>query len=220
MSLRATILGCGPSYGVPRIGGIWGACDPGEPKNRRTRCSLLVEQFGESTDSTAVLVDTGPDVREQLLAANVGHSEAVGGEIALHGAASGWRWDLSYAFVSTTDHTSLNRGAVQTAAVDYALSTPRHVIAAGIGYSHDRWELDASARWQSGYRDFQAIGTGFLLREAEIRNYVTLNARAGFRLTDNVTLALVAQQFNTPRLYQAAGAPVERLLIGTLSARF
>lgn len=77
MSLRATILGCGPSYGVPRVGGIWGACDPGEPKNRRTRCSLLVEQLGEGTDSTAVLVDTGPDVREQLLAADVRRIDAV-----------------------------------------------------------------------------------------------------------------------------------------------
>ncbi|MBN8997016.1 MAG: MBL fold metallo-hydrolase [Rhizobiales bacterium] len=77
MSLRATILGCGPSYGVPRIGGIWGACDPNEPKNRRTRCSLIVEQFGESPDSTAILVDTGPDLREQLLAAEVRRIDAV-----------------------------------------------------------------------------------------------------------------------------------------------
>jgi len=75
--LRATILGCGPSYGVPRIGGIWGACDPSEPKNRRTRCSLLVEQFGEGPDSTAILVDTGPDLREQLLAAEVRRIDAV-----------------------------------------------------------------------------------------------------------------------------------------------
>lgn len=77
MRLRATILGCGPSYGVPRIGRIWGACDPSEPKNRRTRCSLLVEQFTEGPDSTAILVDTGPDVREQLLAADVRRIDAV-----------------------------------------------------------------------------------------------------------------------------------------------
>jgi phosphoribosyl 1,2-cyclic phosphate phosphodiesterase len=75
--LKATILGCGPSYGVPRIGGIWGACDPNEPKNRRTRCSLLVERVGEAIESTAVLVDTGPDVREQLLAADVRRIDAV-----------------------------------------------------------------------------------------------------------------------------------------------
>lgn len=60
--MKATILGCGSSGGVPRIGGHWGACDPSEPKNRRTRCSLLVER-----GKTAVLVDTSPDLREQLL---------------------------------------------------------------------------------------------------------------------------------------------------------
>lgn len=70
MSLRATILGCGSSGGVPRVGGDWGVCDPEDPRNRRTRCSLLVEKSGEG-GTTTVLVDTSPDLREQLLAANV-----------------------------------------------------------------------------------------------------------------------------------------------------
>lgn len=75
--IRATILGCGSSPGVPRIGNDWGACDPKEPKNRRTRCSLLIERFGASDAPTTVLVDTGPDIRTQLLAANVSHLDAV-----------------------------------------------------------------------------------------------------------------------------------------------
>lgn len=79
--LKVTILGCGSSGGVPRIGGgaansnspgDWGACDPSEPKNRRTRCSILVERGG-----TRVLVDTSPDLRTQLLAAGVGALDAV-----------------------------------------------------------------------------------------------------------------------------------------------
>lgn len=70
--LRVTILGCGTSSGVPRIGGDWGACDPAEPKNRRTRAAILVE-----SETTRILVDTGPDMREQLLAANVSHLDAV-----------------------------------------------------------------------------------------------------------------------------------------------
>lgn len=64
MALRFTILGCGTSSGVPRIGPDWGACDPGNSKNRRTRVSLLVE-----SDTTSLLVDTSPDLREQLIAA-------------------------------------------------------------------------------------------------------------------------------------------------------
>jgi phosphoribosyl 1,2-cyclic phosphate phosphodiesterase len=75
---RATALGCGSSPGVPRIGNDWGACDPTEPKNRRTRCSLLIERFDETNaEPTRVLVDTGPDVRSQLLAANVGRIDGV-----------------------------------------------------------------------------------------------------------------------------------------------
>ena len=74
--LRATILGCGSSAGVPRIGGDWGACDPAEPRNRRSRCSLLVERT-TATGTTRVLVDTSPDLRTQLLAAGVGLLDGV-----------------------------------------------------------------------------------------------------------------------------------------------
>lgn len=74
--LRATILGCGSSAGVPRIGGDWGACDPNEPKNRRMRCSLLVERIDEG-GATRALIDTTPDLRTQLLAAGVGLLDGV-----------------------------------------------------------------------------------------------------------------------------------------------
>lgn len=70
--MRARILGSGTSSGVPRIGNDWGACDPNEPKNRRTRASLLIEH-----DGSRVLVDTSPDMREQLLAADVAELDAV-----------------------------------------------------------------------------------------------------------------------------------------------
>ncbi len=75
--LTVTILGCGSSAGVPRLGGAdgsgdWGACDPANPKNRRRRCSLLLRR-----GDTAVLVDTSPDMREQLLAARVTKLDAV-----------------------------------------------------------------------------------------------------------------------------------------------
>jgi phosphoribosyl 1,2-cyclic phosphate phosphodiesterase len=66
MSYRATILGCGSSGGVPRIGTMWGACDPANPKNRRRRCSALIERIGKRRHTT-VLIDTSPDLREQLL---------------------------------------------------------------------------------------------------------------------------------------------------------
>ena len=73
---RYTILGCGSSAGVPRIGPDWGNCDPSEPKNRRRRCSMLVERVGEN-GTTRALIDTGPDLREQLLSANVSTLDGV-----------------------------------------------------------------------------------------------------------------------------------------------
>ena len=80
-ALDVTILGCGSSTGVPRIGGPdgagdWGACDPANPKNRRRRCSILVRQRGEG-GTTTVLVDTSPDLREQLLDAHCARLDGV-----------------------------------------------------------------------------------------------------------------------------------------------
>lgn len=76
MTYTFTILGCGSSGGVPRVGQGWGACDPDNPKNRRRRCSLLVERNG-TEGRTTVLIDTSPDLREQLLGANVAAIDAV-----------------------------------------------------------------------------------------------------------------------------------------------
>ena len=76
MMLKFTILGCGSSGGVPRPALGWGACDPNNPKNRRRRTSLLVERHG-SAGITRVLVDTSPDLREQLLDAEVDHLDGV-----------------------------------------------------------------------------------------------------------------------------------------------
>ena len=70
--MRVTILGCGSSVGVPTLSSGWGQCDPSNPKNRRRRTSLLVE-----TDGGNFLVDTSPDLREQLLAAGSPEIDAI-----------------------------------------------------------------------------------------------------------------------------------------------
>jgi phosphoribosyl 1,2-cyclic phosphate phosphodiesterase len=79
MTLKVRILGCGSSGGVPRLADgtpYWGTCDPTNPKNRRSRCSILVS--GQSQEGeTRLLVDTSPDMREQLLAAGIGRLDAV-----------------------------------------------------------------------------------------------------------------------------------------------
>ncbi len=75
--LRLTILGCGSSPGTPRITGDWGACDPANPKNRRTRAAALVERISSDGGRTTVVIDTGPDFRQQMLMAGVKHIDAV-----------------------------------------------------------------------------------------------------------------------------------------------
>ena len=70
--MKVCVLGCGTSSGVPRIGNDWGACDPSEPKNRRTRSAILIDSEGER-----LLVDCGPDMREQLLAEGSGWVDRV-----------------------------------------------------------------------------------------------------------------------------------------------
>ncbi|MCW1950191.1 MAG: MBL fold metallo-hydrolase [Octadecabacter sp.] len=76
MTTTLRILGCGSSGGVPRLGGHWGDCDPSNPKNIRKRCSLLVTRTS-SEGVTRVLIDTSPDLRQQLLDADVGALDAV-----------------------------------------------------------------------------------------------------------------------------------------------
>jgi phosphoribosyl 1,2-cyclic phosphate phosphodiesterase len=76
MTVTLTILGCGSSAGVPRPALGWGACDPANPKNRRRRCSLMAERVSEQ-GTTRVVIDTSPDLREQLIDADVDHIDAV-----------------------------------------------------------------------------------------------------------------------------------------------
>jgi len=80
-TLRVTILGCGSSGGVPRADGDWGACDPNEAKNRRSRCGLLLQKWsgaaGAPEQATSVLIDTPPELRQQLAAAGCARLDGV-----------------------------------------------------------------------------------------------------------------------------------------------
>jgi Metal-dependent hydrolases of the beta-lactamase superfamily I len=74
---RFTVLGCASSPGVPRINGDWGACNPDNPRNRRTRAAFLIEQIAPDGGRTTIVVDTGPDFREQMISAQVKRVDAV-----------------------------------------------------------------------------------------------------------------------------------------------
>lgn len=78
-ALEITILGCGSSGGVPRADGDWGACDPADPRNRRSRCSMLARRVSDDgpTPATTVLIDTSPDFQTQAVAARLERIDAV-----------------------------------------------------------------------------------------------------------------------------------------------
>jgi iron complex outermembrane receptor protein len=188
----------------------------------RARVALFAQRnndiISQSFSSPLVIGPTGLPV---LLAANVGHSDAAGIELEIKGKTEwGLRWNLGYAFVATNDETQLNRNGQVTSAIGYAHSAPRNVVIAGIGYSRDRWELDLEGRWQSSYQDYQSTSSLILLQPVEVQNYLSLNARVGFRITDNFTVEVTAQQFNNSRLLQTAGPPVERRILAGITARF
>jgi outer membrane receptor for ferrienterochelin and colicins len=160
-----------------------------------------------------------PDGTPIFLSKNVGYSTAAGVEIGLRGHAEyGLRWNFSYAVAATTDHTILRQGGL-SGIVAYDHATPRHVLIGGIGYTRDKLELDLMARWQSSFLDFHTVDSAFTYSPVEISDYLTLNARLGYRLTDNVLAAVAAQQFNRSQVIQTAGPPVERRIIATVSLR-
>jgi outer membrane receptor for ferrienterochelin and colicins len=163
----------------------------------------------------------GPAGNPLLLASNVGSSSAAGVEIGLKGQSpSGFRWNASYAFVLTTNGTALNQNSVITSPIDFANSVPRHVVTAGIGYTWEKVELDLMGRWQSSYLDYETSAAPFFLTPVEINNYVTFNARVGYRLTEHITLAVTAQQFNQSRILQDAGPLVDRLILASITVHF
>lgn len=131
MSYRLTILGCGGSSGVPRIGVMWGQCDPENPKNRRLRCSALIERVSKK-GRTRVLIDTSPDLREQLLRLRVDHLDAV---------------------LYTHDHADHTHGIDDLRLVSYAMKRqiPTYADAATLASLEGRFGYCFKMQGASGY---------------------------------------------------------------------
>ncbi|MCB1462828.1 MAG: MBL fold metallo-hydrolase [Nitratireductor sp.] len=125
MSYRFTILGCGSSPGTPRINGDWGAADPTNPRNRRRRASMLVERIGPE-GTTTVLIDTSPDLREQMLMANV---QRIDGVLFTHPHA-----DHVHGIDDLRQYAIIQRERIQTYANAATLERLRH----GFDYCYEQ----------------------------------------------------------------------------------
>ncbi len=177
--------------------------------------NILINPYETPTSGDGVVLNGVEEQRS--FAANVGSSSAVGSEIGLRGhSPSGFRWNGSYSFISIRDHLAINQDGIFSPQ-NFQQGTPKHAVVLGGGYSYGRWEFDAQSRWQSWFVDYRANPVDVTLVPVKVGNYVMASARTGYRLTDNITVALSAQQFNASHLLVSAGPPVERRVFLSLS---
>jgi iron complex outermembrane receptor protein len=164
-----------------------------------------------------------PMVRSGFLVNNIGSSHEVGIEIGIKGhSPSGFRWDAGYAFTSVTDNLTLAPTQPPTSNIDFQHGTPEHMLKFGGGYSVGKWEFDAAGRWQSSWVDYRAQSDILPLPLALVRvpDYVSLNARVGYKVTEQLTFSVSAAQFNQSSLVTSAGLPTERRVMVKISEQF
>ena len=153
-------------------------------------------------------------------AQNIGSSTAAGGEIGLKGTSdAGIRWNASYSYISIADHFTLGMLSGFSGVLDYQHGSPASVIDIGAGYSWGRFEVDAKARWQSHFTDYVPTPDESAV-PLRIDDYVTANARIGYHVTDNVTLALAGEQLTQAQILEAAGTPVERRITASITVQY
>jgi iron complex outermembrane receptor protein len=184
--------------------------------------SVLQTSVFYQTDDEIINRLGGPKVvvpsRSAKIAGNVGTANEKGVEIGIKGSAeSGLRWNASYSFESVTQDLIVNVTGVATSPLLLTNGTPQHVIIAGGGYTWGKLELDAQVRWQSRYEDFNAALTNPVVM---IPDFITSTARIGYRLTDNLTLALSGSQLGQNRLIEATGPAIERRIIASATLKF
>lgn len=160
-----------------------------------------------------------------VIGVTVGSSNATGLEIAFKGAfLQDWRWGLSYTPEIITDHFGPGLGLADTGA-DYQHTTPTHVVKANLGWAHGPWEID-------GYLQYLSSSYGIGLNPAAspiafsagklvpISDYVAVDGRIAYKLTNWATLALSAQDFTQASQQQTVSAKVERQVYGSISVNF
>ena len=149
---------------------------------------------------------------------NIGSSDAVGAEISLGGRiAQDWHWGTSYRFETIKDKfiPLAQNGADFT---DFQHVTPKHQIKANLGWARDSWEADMAAYYQSATRGLILTMTGSGL--LPVQDYFNADARIGYRINDNLTLAVSGQNLLESRQVQTSGPAIERRVFLNLSAGF
>ena len=187
--------------------------------------TVRIAAFAQHTDlSVGSPIGSGYSVLPsgQLLdqARNFGSSNELGGEIGIKGSsAAGLRWNLSYALAAVRDD-SPRAELLVAPSVGYQRQTPTSSVILGGGYTWRRLECEAQAPWQSHFEDYTFDPKTFTTGPVLVPNYVTLNARVGYRINDHVTLSVVAEQLNQHSIAESAGLQVNRRFSASIKAQF
>ncbi len=184
--------------------------------------TLRVSAFHQTTNEITSLSGgfiVGPG-GAYLTSANVANSKADGLELGLKGKfLADWRWGLSYTPEIVTDHFAAGLTNLTTT-TDFQHTNPVHVVNAHLGWSHGPWEVDGFLRYESRFFGLTPTVSGQGAGLLPIADYVSVDARIGYRLTDRVTLALAGQNITRATQRQTSGPNVERRILGTVSVKF
>jgi len=151
---------------------------------------------------------------------DVGDSSARGIELSLTGMFEGnWRWGFSYRFESVTDDFSPSARDGKLF-VDFQHVTPKHVVKANLGWASGPWEIDTYLHYQSPTRGLESLPLGAGSFLSPVPDYLSVDARIAYRLTDWATLAISGQNLGVPGQQQTSGPRVERSVFATLSFNY
>jgi iron complex outermembrane receptor protein len=187
------------------------------PLAARFRASVF-DQHTDGVVSQTGGVLLGTNGEPYLTPENVGTSDAQGVELELKGRfAVGWRWGASYRLEAITDH--FIPGATDGHdLIDYQHTTPVNSVKANLGWSDDKWEIDGYLQYQSATYGLVPGGLGTVL--SRIPEYVSMDGRVAYKLTDWSTLALSGQGITQANQTQTSGPAVQRRVLATLTVRY
>ena len=150
---------------------------------------------------------------------NIGSSDEVGAELSAKGTLpGGWRWRLGYSPRFVRDHFDPGLSFANTG-VDFRHTTPEHVIDTSVGWTGGRWEIDGFTHYQSSFYGLLTTNyTDYALRR--VNNYISVDARVAYHLTDAVTVSVAGQDFLFHTQQQTALSTAQRRIIGSLALQF
>ncbi|MDE8346910.1 MAG: TonB-dependent receptor [Acidocella sp.] len=162
---------------------------------------------------TAQFTPTGPVAVSQ----NFGSATAFGGEFGINGSSpDGLRWNASYSLFTVHQHLLEKPPVIP---FNFSDATPVSEVSFGVGYSIGKWEADAQGKWQSRYTDYYTTGLAGSSAKL-IKNYTDLDARIGYDLTKQITLAVAGSELAAPQITTTAALPPDRRVLFTITDAF